>query len=120
MTETLYQELNDADPITSTATTGELELRFPKLRQVTRVSPLLKRCHRVDQVLVTRVMEACFHGMTTREVDDLVKALGAETRASKSQVSRIGTNTNQSVATFRNGALADQAHPHVFLDATYC
>jgi hypothetical protein len=34
-------------------------------------------------------MEAYLHGVSTRKVDDLVKALGAETGISKSEVSRI-------------------------------
>ena len=35
------------------------------------------------------VMEAYLHGTSTRKVDDLVKALGADSGISKSEVSRI-------------------------------
>ena len=40
-------------------------------------------------------MEAYVHGVSTRNVDDLVKALGADTGISKSEVSRICSNLNE-------------------------
>jgi hypothetical protein len=58
--------------------------------------------------------------VSTRKVDDLVKALGADTGISKSEVSRICADLDQEVAAFRDRSLADQAFPYVFLDATYC
>jgi len=39
---------------------------------------LLERRRRVDQALFAVVMEAYLHGVSTREVDDLAKALGAD------------------------------------------
>ena len=56
----------------------------------------------------------------TRKVDDLVKALGADTGISKSEVSRICADLDQEVGAFRDRSLADQPFPYVFLDATYC
>ena len=41
------------------------------------------------EALFAVVMEAYLHGVSTRKVDDLVKALGAGTGSSKSEVSRI-------------------------------
>src|SRR3546814_9488703 len=65
-------------------------------------------------------MEAYVHGVSTRKVDDLVKALGADTGISKSEVSRICGNLDEDVAAFRDRPLADTTYPYVFLDATYC
>ena len=64
-------------------------------------------------------MEAYVHGVSTRKVDDLVKALGADTGISKSEVSRICANLDEDVAAFRDRPL-DTTYPYVFLDATYC
>jgi putative transposase len=50
---------------------------------------LLERRRRVDQALFAVVMEAYLHGVSTRKARDLVKALGAGTGISKSEVSRI-------------------------------
>src|SRR5262245_54935015 len=65
-------------------------------------------------------MEAYLHGVSTRKVDDLVKALGASTGVSKSEVSRICADLDEEVGAFRDRSLAEIAYPYVFLDATYC
>lgn len=64
-------------------------MRIPKLRQGSFSPALLERRRRVDQALFVVVMEAYVHGVSTRKVDDLVEALGADTGISKSEVSRI-------------------------------
>jgi hypothetical protein len=143
-TETLYQELIDAEaaafiraapferspdrvtqrngtrPKTVSTNVGDLELRIPKLRQGSFFPSLLERRRRVDQALFAVVMEAYVHGVSTRKVDDLVKALGADTGISKSEVSRICSGLDEDVAAFRDRPLADTTYPYVFLDATYC
>lgn len=143
-TETLYQQLIDAEaaafigaapfertparttqrngtrPRTLATTAGDLELRIPKLRQGSFFPSLLERRRRVDQALFAVVMEAYVHGVSTRKVDDLVKALGADSGISKSEVSRICANLDEDVAAFRDRPLADTTYPYVFLDATYC
>ena len=143
-TEALYQELIDAEaaafigaapyertegrvavrngsrPRTLSTTAGDLELRIPKLRAGSFFPSLLERRRRVDQALFAVVMEAYVHGVSTRKVDDLVKALGADTGISKSEVSRICGNLDEDVAAFRDRPLADSVYPYVFLDATYC
>lgn len=60
------------------------------------------------------------HGVSTRKVDDLVKALRADSGISKSEVSRICADLDAEVSGFRDGSLTDQPFPYVFLDATYC
>src|SRR4029079_7628662 len=81
---------------------------------------LLERRRRVDQALFAVVMEAYLHGVSTRKVDDLVKALGADTGISKSEVSRICADLDTEIGAFRDRSLAEQQFPYVFLDATYC
>src|SRR5499427_2601509 len=70
------------------STAGDLELRIPKLRSGSFFPSLLERRRRVDQSLFAVIMEAYLHGTSTRKVDDLVKALGADSGISKSEVSR--------------------------------
>jgi putative transposase len=105
---------------TLSTTAGDLELRIPKLRTGSFFPSLLERRRRVDQALFAVVMEAYLHGVSTRKVDDLVKALGADTGISKSEVSRICADLDQEVGAFRDRSLAEQHFPYVFLDATYC
>src|SRR4051794_9160435 len=65
-------------------------------------------------------MEAYLHGVSTRKVDDLVRALGSDTGISKSEVRRICADLDEEVSAFRDRSLVDTAFPYVFLDATYC
>jgi putative transposase len=111
---------NGSRPRTISTTAGDLELRIPKLRSGSFFPALLERRRRVDQCLFAVVMEAYLHGTSTRKVDDLVKALGADSGISKSEVSRICGDLDTEVAAFRDRPLADQRFPYVFLDATYC
>jgi transposase-like protein len=64
---------------------GDLELSIPKLRSGSFFPSLLERRRRVDQALFAVVMEAYLHGVSTRKVDDLVKALGIDSGISKSE-----------------------------------
>ena len=63
---------------------GDVGLAIPKLRQGSFFPSLLERRRRVDRALFAVVLEAYVHGISTREVDDLVKALGAASGISKS------------------------------------
>ena len=101
-------------------TAGDLELRIPKLRSGSFFPSLLERRRRIDQALFAVVMEAYLHGVSTRKVDDLVKALGADAGISKSQVSRICADLDEEVAAFRDRSLEQATYPYVFVDATYC
>jgi putative transposase len=65
-------------------------------------------------------MEAYLHGVSTRKVDDLVRALGAGTGIWKSEVSRICAGLDAEVSAFADRSLGEQAFSYVFLDATYC
>jgi putative transposase len=65
-------------------------------------------------------MEAYVTGTSTRKVDDLVVAMGADTGISKSEVSRICADLDVEVAAFRDRSLAGTAVPYLFLDATFC
>jgi putative transposase len=80
----------------------------------------VERRRRVDQALFAVVMEAYLHRVSTRKVDDLVNALGADSGISKSEVSRICADLDGEVSAFRDLALAGQAFPYSFVDATDC
>ncbi len=103
-----------------TTAAGDVELRIPKLRAGTFFPSLLERRRRIDQALFAVVMEAYVTGTSTRKVDDLVVAMGADTGISKSEVSRICADLDVEVAAFRDRSLAEVEFPYVFLDATFC
>jgi transposase-like protein len=119
-TEARLAQRNGSRPRILTTTAGDLELRIPRLRTGSFFPSLLERRRRVDRALFAVVMEAYVHGVSTRKVDDLVKALGADSGISRSEVSRICTELDAEVAGFRDRSLQEVAFPYVFLDATYC
>jgi transposase-like protein len=119
-TEARLAQRNGHRPRVLSTTAGDLELQIPKLRVGSFFPSLLERRRRVDQALFAVVMEAYLHGVSTRKVDDLVRALGADSGISKSEVSRICKDLDVEVAAFRDRSLSEQAFPYVFLDATYC
>ena len=67
---------------------GTVELRIPKLRHGTYFPGFLEPRRMAEKALTAVIQEAYIHGVSTRSVDDLVKALGME-GISKSQVSRL-------------------------------
>jgi putative transposase len=104
---------------TVSTTSGDLEVAVPKLRQGSFFPSLLTPRRRVDVALHAVVMEAFVHGVSTRKVDDLVVALGADTGISKSEVSRICAGIDEEVGAWLARPLGHVAFPYVFLDATY-
>jgi len=66
---------------------------------------------------VAVIQEAYVHGVSTRSVDDLVKAMGAG-GMSKSQVSRLCADIDVRVNAFLQRPL-EGAWPYLWLDATY-
>ena len=114
-TEARLGQRNGHRPRVLATTAGDLELRIPKLRVGSFFPSLLERRRRVDQALFAVVMEAYLHGVSTRKVDDLVRALGADSGISKSEVSRICADLDGEVSAFRDRSLAGQSFPYVFV-----
>ena len=98
---------------------GDVSIKIPKLRKGSFFPSILERRRRIDKALYAVVIEAWVHGVSTRKVDDLVQALGADTGISKSEVSRICAGMDAELEAFRTRDLSHTAFPYVFLDATY-
>ena len=80
---------------------------------------VLEPRRRIDRALHAVIMEAYVAGVSTRSVDDLVAALGAESGISKSEVSRICAGLDEMVEAFRSRRLDHVEFPYVYVDATY-
>ena len=70
-----------------------------------------------EKALTAVIQEAYVQGVSTRSVDDLVKAMGM-TGISKSQVSRLCGEIDDKIAAFLNRPLEGD-WPYLWLDATY-
>ncbi|MBA3878044.1 MAG: IS256 family transposase [Anaerolinea sp.] len=97
---------------------GTIELAIPRVRDGNYFPSLLEPRRRAERALLAVVQEAYVAGVSTRRVDDLVRALGIE-GISKSEVSRICAALDAEVEAFRTRSLAEIACPYLWLDATY-
>ena len=71
----------------------------PKLRKGSYYPAFLEPRRLAEKALAAVVQEAYVHGVSTRSVDDLVKAMGM-TGISKSQVSRLCAEIDEKVKAF--------------------
>ena len=118
-TDTRVTQRNGHRPKLISTAAGDVELAIPKLREGSFFPSLLERRRRIDRALFAVVMEAYVHGVSTRKVDNLVKALGVGSGVSKSEVSRICAELDRDLDAFRNRRLDHTEFPYVFADATY-
>ena len=95
---------------------GTLDVAIPKLRSGTYFPEwLLERRKRAESALITVVADCYLAGVSTRRMDKLVKTLGINA-LSKSQVSRMATELDEQVESFRHRPLGE-AGPFTFVAA---
>ncbi len=96
---------------------GTLNLRVPKLRQVSYFPGFLEPRRTSEKDLVAVIQEAWIGGVSTRRVDELVQAMGLS-GISKSTVSKLCKDIDDRVGEFLNRPLVGD-WPYLWLDATY-
>jgi transposase-like protein len=96
---------------------GRIELKVPKLRKGSYFPALLEPRRTAERALAAVVQEAYVHGVSTRAVDDLVRAMGLA-GISKSEVSRICAEIDARVYAFLARPI-EGAWPYLWIDATY-
>lgn len=82
---------------------GRIELAIPKLRKGSYFPSFLEPRRTAEKALVAVIQEAYVHGISTRAVDDLVRAMGGG--MSKSQASRLCADIDVRVNAFLNRQL---------------
>jgi putative transposase len=96
---------------------GRIDLAIPKLRKGSYFPAFLEPRRTAEKALTAVIQEAYVHGISTRAVDDLVKAMGG-TGISKSQVSRLCEEIDERVRAFLSRPI--EGHwPYLWIDATY-
>lgn len=96
---------------------GAVEIRIPKLRKGSYFPSFLEPRRMAEKALTAVIQEAYVQGVSTRSVDDLVKAMGGS-GISKSQVSRLCEEIDDRVKAFLDRPIEGD-WPYVWLDATY-
>ena len=96
---------------------GTVELRIPRLRRGSYFPGFLEPRRMAEKALTAVIQEAYIQGISTRSVDDLVKAMGMS-GISKSQVSRLCEEIDQRVKAFLDRPIEGD-WPYLWIDATY-
>ena len=96
---------------------GTVELPIRELRKGSYFPTFLEPRRLAEKALAAVVQEAYVHGVSTRSVDDLVKAMGM-TGISKSQVSRLCEEIDEKVKAFLSRPIEGD-RPHLWIDAAY-
>jgi putative transposase len=96
---------------------GTVELRIPRLRRGSYFPAFLEPRRLAEKALTAVIQEAYVQGISTRSVDDLVRAMGME-GVSKSQVSRLCAEIDERVRDFLARPIEGD-WPYLWLDATY-
>jgi putative transposase len=96
---------------------GAIDLKLPKLRTGSYFPGFLEPRRTAEKALAAVIQEAYIQGVSTRSVDDLVKALGMS-GISKSQVSRLCAEIDERVGAFL-GRPIEGDWPYLWIDATY-
>src|SRR5438132_6702392 len=96
---------------------GTVELRIPKLRKGSYFPGFLEPRRMAEKALTAVIQEAYIQGISTRSVDDLVKAMGMS-GISKSQVSRLCEEIDGKVKAFLDRPIEGD-WPYLWIDATY-
>lgn len=96
---------------------GTVELAIPKLRRGSYFPTFLEPRKTAEKALLAVIQEAYVQGISTRSVDDLVRAMGAG-GVSKSQVSRLVVEIDERVNSFLSRPLEGE-WPYLWIDATY-
>jgi putative transposase len=96
---------------------GSIDLKIPKLRRGSYFPGFLEPRRTAEKALIAVVQEAYIQGVSTRSVDELVKAMGM-TGISKSQVSRLCGEIDERVGAFLSRPIEGD-WPYLWIDATY-
>lgn len=96
---------------------GTVELQIPKLRSGSYFPSFLEPRRLTEKALTAVIQEAYIQGVSTRSVDDLVRAMGG-TGVSKSQVSRLCEESDARVGAFLDRPIEGD-WPYLWIDATY-
>jgi len=95
---------------------GTIDLAIPKLREGSyRPDWLLVPRRRAEQALTSVIAQAYLEGVSTRRVDDLVRAMGID-GLSRSEVSRMAGELDAKVKEFRERPLDAGPYRYLWID----
>ena len=110
---------NGTKPRTLKTRVGELNLSVPQTRNCEAYhSSMFAKWQRSERALLVACAEMYFQGVSTRRVQEvLVEMCGMG--ISSMTVSRVASELDEKLSTFRNRSLAGHAYPYLMIDVRY-
>lgn len=109
---------NGTKPRTMKTRLGELEFAVPQVREGGFRPTLFERYQRTEKALLMTLQEMFVKGVSTREVNDVLEAMGGF-EVSPGLVSRAAAELDEQVRRWRERPLEGHAYPYLIVDARY-
>ena len=102
---------------TFTTTSGDVNLRMPKLKGVTFETAIIERYRRRETSVEEALMEMYLAGVSVRRVEDITEALWG-TKVSPGTISNLNKKAYEHIEHWRNRPLTD-GYPYVYVDGVF-
>ncbi|MCL5271005.1 MAG: IS256 family transposase [bacterium] len=109
---------NGTKPRTMKTRLGELEFQVPQVREGGFRPTLFERYQRTEKALLMTLQEMFVKGVSTREVNDVLEAMGGF-EVSPGLVSRAAAELDEQVRKWRERPLEAHQYPYLIVDARY-
>ncbi len=102
---------------TFTTTSGDINLRMPKLKGVTFETAIIERYRRRETSVEEALIEMYLAGVSVRRVEDITEALWG-TKVSPGTISNLNKKAYEHIEKWRSRKLAEK-YPYVYVDGIF-
>lgn len=101
-----------------TTTSGDVELKVPKLKGMTFETAIIERYRRRESSVEEALIEMYLTGVSVRRVEDITEALWGS-KVSPSTISELNKKAYVHIEEWRNRPLKGGKYPYVYVDGIY-
>jgi transposase-like protein len=101
-----------------TTTSGDVNLRVPKLKGLTFETAIIERYKRRETSVEEALIEMYLAGVSVRRVEDITEALWG-TKVSPGTISNLNKKAYENIEKWRNRSLANETYPYVYVDGIF-
>lgn len=101
-----------------TTTSGEVNLRMPKLKGVAFETAIIERYRRRETSVEEALIEMYLAGVSVRRVEDITEALWG-TKVSPGTISNLNKKAYENIDKWRSRPLSGESYPYVYVDGIF-
>ncbi len=101
-----------------TTTSGDVNLRVPKLKGLTFETAIIERYKRRETSVEEALIEMYLAGVSVRRVEDITEALWG-TKVSPGTISNLNKKAYENIEKWRNRSLDGETYPYVYVDGIF-